>query len=169
VIFLAAIVVAWAWWQIGRIAGPGGLINLARVKCPRCGADMPIVRVPRSLEQALWGGGADDAHHVCLAVLPGGLVKEKVTVAIAAALSGAVLLTAINNQLGVIGYTMLIAYVFYLFFALCLLCIVAVLEAERLRTAGSARAALIVEQSTRVVFALAVAATVAAAVVLSHS
>ena len=31
-------------------------INLARVKCPRCGAKMPIMRFPTSERQALWGG-----------------------------------------------------------------------------------------------------------------
>jgi hypothetical protein len=32
-------------------------INLARVKCPRFGAKMPIMRFPTSQRQALWGGG----------------------------------------------------------------------------------------------------------------
>jgi hypothetical protein len=60
---------------------------------------------------------------------PAALVKEKVTVAI----TGAVLLTSINNQLGNVGYVIAVEYVFYIFFTLCLLCIVAVLAAERLR------------------------------------
>jgi hypothetical protein len=66
---------------------------------------------------------------------PTALVKEKVTVAITGALSGAVLVGAINNQLGNIGYMVAVEYVFYAFFALALLCIVAVLTAERLRAA----------------------------------
>jgi hypothetical protein len=94
---------------------------------------------------------------------PHGLVKEKVTVAITAALSGAVLLTAINGQLGAVGYTIAIEYVFYVFFALCVVCIVSVLAAERLRVAGHPATAVRTEQGTRLLFVLAVAALVAAA------
>lgn len=64
---------------------------------------------------------------------PAALVKEKVTVAITGALSGAVLLTAINSQLGSVGYTIAVEYIFYVFFALSLLCILSVLTIERLR------------------------------------
>ena len=67
---------------------------------------------------------------------PVALVKEKITVAITGALSGAVLLSSINSQLGNVGYVIAIEYGFYMYFALCLLCIVAVLMAERLRVAG---------------------------------
>jgi hypothetical protein len=101
---------------------------------------------------------------------PVALVKEKVTVAITAALSGAVLLTAINNQLGGIGYTIAVEYAFYVFFALSLLCIVAVLSAERLRAADRKSAAMVVERWTRIAFMLAVAATLAgAAAMAQHS
>ncbi|HMK78210.1 MAG TPA: ABC transporter substrate-binding protein [Xanthobacteraceae bacterium] len=94
---------------------------------------------------------------------PHGLVKEKVTVAITAALSGAVLLTAINGQLGGIGYTIMIEYVFYAFFALCVLCIISVLTAERLRVSNRQAAALRTEQGTRAIFLLTVLALVAGA------
>jgi branched-chain amino acid transport system substrate-binding protein len=50
---------------------------------------------------------------------PHALVKEKITVVITAALSGAVLLAAVNTQLGTIGYTMALEYV--LSFACCAL------------------------------------------------
>jgi hypothetical protein len=60
---------------------------------------------------------------------PVALVKEKVTVAITAALSGAVLLTAINSQLGSIGYTIMVEYAFFVFFGLSTLCIASVLAA----------------------------------------
>jgi branched-chain amino acid transport system substrate-binding protein len=94
---------------------------------------------------------------------PPALVKEKVTVAITAALSGAVLLSSINSQLGNVGYVIAVEYGFYVFFTLCLLCIVAVLFAERLRGAGRTSAALAVERSSRYLFLLGFLGTGAAA------
>ena len=93
---------------------------------------------------------------------PQGLVKEKVTVAVTAALSGAVLLSSVNAQLGGIGYTIAIEYVFYVFFGLCLLCIVSILAAERLRVAKREGAALRTEALTHALFVLTIAATAAA-------
>jgi hypothetical protein len=90
---------------------------------------------------------------------PPALVKEKVTVAI----TGAVLLSSINAQLGNVGYLIAIEYGFYAFFILCLLCIVAVLAAERLRSAGRQPMALAVEQSARYLFLLGFAGTAIAA------
>jgi hypothetical protein len=98
---------------------------------------------------------------------PNALVKEKVTVAITAALSGAVLLSAINTQLGNVGYVLAVEYVFYAFFTLCLLCIVSVLAAERFRAAGSQATAMTVERSGRYLFLLGVAATAATALVVT--
>ena len=100
---------------------------------------------------------------------PPALVKEKVSVAITGALSGAVLLSAINNQLGGIGYTIAVEYVFYLFFALSLLCIVSVLSAERLRVAGRSEAAVRAERWTRRVFALSAVGTLLGALGLYWS
>jgi len=93
---------------------------------------------------------------------PAALVKEKITVAITGALSGAVLLAAINSQLGNVGYVIAIEYGFYIYFALCLLCIVAVLIAERLRVAGHPETAVTVEQSARYAFLLGLVGTVLA-------
>jgi ABC-type branched-subunit amino acid transport system substrate-binding protein len=91
------------------------------------------------------------------------LVKEKVTVAVTAALSGAVLLSSINSQLGNIGYVIAVEYVFYLFFALCLLCIVSVLAGERLRVAGRQPQAVLVEQSARYLYLLGLVVVAGAA------
>ena len=93
---------------------------------------------------------------------PPALVRDKVAVAITGALSGAVLLASINNQLGNVAYTMDVEYAFYVFFALALLCILSVSLAEQLRVAGRRRAALVTERATRLVFFLAMAATAAA-------
>jgi hypothetical protein len=95
---------------------------------------------------------------------PHALVKEKITVAITGALSGAVLLASINSQLGNVGYVIAIEYGFYIYFALCLLCIVGVLIAERLRVAGHPKTAVTVEQSARYAFVLGLAATMLAGV-----
>jgi ABC-type branched-subunit amino acid transport system substrate-binding protein len=67
---------------------------------------------------------------------PPALTKEKVTVEVTAVLSGAVLLSAVNTQLGGVGYTIMVEYGFYGFFVLGLLCIFYVMLFERLRHAG---------------------------------
>ncbi len=85
---------------------------------------------------------------------PVALVKEKVTVAITGALSGAVLLSSINSQLGSIGYIIAVEYGFYIFFGLCLLCILAVLTAERLRAVGRQPMAFAVERGGRYLFVI---------------
>jgi branched-chain amino acid transport system substrate-binding protein len=97
---------------------------------------------------------------------PVGLVKEKITVAITGALSGAVLLASINSQLGNIGYVIALEYGFYVYFTLCLLCIVAVLAAERLRVAGSQPVAFAVERWARHAFLLGLAGTVVAGMIV---
>jgi ABC-type branched-subunit amino acid transport system substrate-binding protein len=96
---------------------------------------------------------------------PVALVKEKVTVAITGALSGAVLLSSINSQLGNVGYVMAVEYGFYAFFTLCLTCIIAVLLAERLRVAGRQQMAARVEGAGRHVFLLGLVGTVVAGIV----
>jgi branched-chain amino acid transport system substrate-binding protein len=90
---------------------------------------------------------------------PAALVKEKVTVTVTGTLSGAVLLSSINTQLGGVGYTVAVEYVFYIFFVLSLLCIVAVLGGERLRARNLGAAAAMTDRCTRIVFLLASAAT----------
>lgn len=100
---------------------------------------------------------------------PSGLTKEKVTVAVTAALSGAVFLSALNSQLGSIGYTIATEYAFYVFFALGLLCIVYVMSFETLRLGGRVAAATRVEHVTRLVFLLAVAATAGCALLYGQN
>jgi branched-chain amino acid transport system substrate-binding protein len=94
---------------------------------------------------------------------PANLVKEKVAVAITAALSGAVLLSSINAQLGGIGYVIAVEYVFYVFFALCLLCIVAVLTAEKFRAAANQPMAIAADRAGRYLFVLGGVGTILAA------
>jgi ABC-type branched-subunit amino acid transport system substrate-binding protein len=96
--------------------------------------------------------------------LPPALASSKVTVGITAALSGAVLLSAINSQLGNVGYVIAVEYGFYVFFALCLLCILTVLIAERQRIAGHPQSALTVERAGRAAFLTIFVVTTIAAV-----
>ena len=83
------------------------------------------------------------------------LIKEKVTVAVTSALTGAVLLSSINTQLGTVGYVMDVEYVFYIYFVLCLLAIVSALIGERWRSTGHPAAALRVERAGQFVFIVA--------------
>lgn len=88
------------------------------------------------------------------------LAKERLTVAIAALLSSAVLLTAINTQLSDTGYTVAIEYGFYIFFGLCLFCILFGLTVERLRQAGRKTALIYLDYAARFIYVLIVVATV---------
>jgi ABC-type branched-subunit amino acid transport system substrate-binding protein len=91
----------------------------------------------------------------------GELAPERIAVAIGGALSAAVLLTEINDQLGGIGYTVAVEYVFYVFFGLSLLSVLSVLVTNPLRAAGRDDMADRTERWTRFIFLLAVAGTVA--------
>jgi len=89
------------------------------------------------------------------------LAKERLTVAIAALLSSAVLLTAINTQLSDTGYTVAIEYGFYVFFSLCLFCILIGLIIERLRQAGRKKAVRYLDYAARTFYVLVVLSTIA--------
>jgi branched-chain amino acid transport system substrate-binding protein len=96
---------------------------------------------------------------------PSNLAAAKVTVAITAGLSGAVLLSSINAQLGNVGYVIAVEYGFYVFFGLCLLCILTVVLAERMRLAGLPERATTVERCGRYTFLTGLLTTVVAAIV----
>jgi uncharacterized membrane protein YhaH (DUF805 family) len=89
---------------------------------------------------------------------PAVLIKEKVTVAVTSALTGAVLLSSINAQLGVVGYVMAVEYVFYIFFGLCLFAIVTALAGERFRNVGRPASAVVVENAGQLLFIVALLA-----------
>ncbi|HKM62851.1 MAG TPA: ABC transporter substrate-binding protein [Acidisphaera sp.] len=97
------------------------------------------------------------------------LIKEKVTVAITGALSGAVLLTAINNQLGSVGYTIAIEYAFFVFFGLTTFAIFAALAAQHFRHVKRDHLAVATERGTRAVFILAIIGLLAGAWFVSAS
>jgi ABC-type branched-subunit amino acid transport system substrate-binding protein len=143
--------------------GDPGLVGLERVR-ELSGFNVSVDlnrRVIATLAKTLLPLGLMALIMFASLYFPHALVKEKVTVAITAALSGAVLLSAINSQLGNVGYVIAVEYVFYVFFTLCLLCIIAVLAAERFRVAGRSSMAVAVEQTGRYLFMLGMVGTAA--------
>ena len=88
------------------------------------------------------------------------LAKERLTVAISALLSSAVLLTAINSQLSDTGYTVAIEYGFYIFFSLCLFCILIGLLVERLRLAEKKIATKYLNYFARFFYIIVVSGTI---------
>ncbi len=72
-----------------------------------------------------------------------------------------------NSQLGNVGYTMAVEYVFYFFFGLFLFAILSVLAAERFRVAGRGAMAERTEVAERTMFAVTVLGIVAAVVAAS--
>ena len=91
---------------------------------------------------------------------PETLYRERVTIPVTAILTSAVLLLAIDNQLGDVGYTVAVEQIFYVFFALCLLVMLAGFGHERLRHAGRTRLCVVVDRIAQVLYAgTALAAT----------
>jgi hypothetical protein len=72
-------------------------------------------------------------------------------------------LTSVNSQLGSIGYTVAVEYIFYVFFGLAVLCIVCVFNAERMRVEKRMETALLIEHWSRIIFLVIVAVTLAGA------
>ncbi len=80
------------------------------------------------------------------------MVKERLTVAISALLSSALLLTGINSQLASTGYIFAIEYGFYIFFSLCLFCLLIGLIVESLRGKGHKNAIRLLSISARFLY-----------------
>jgi branched-chain amino acid transport system substrate-binding protein len=97
---------------------------------------------------------------------PAAWIKDRITVAITGALTAAVLLSAINSQLGGIGYVIAVEYAFFVFFGLATLCVLSTLGIERMLAVGNDTGAVTIERWTRRVFALAVGLTLLGMVVL---
>jgi branched-chain amino acid transport system substrate-binding protein len=94
---------------------------------------------------------------------PPSMSTPKVTVTVTAALSGTVLLSSINSQLGNIGYVIAVEYGFYAFFSLCLFCMVSSFLVERYRLLGRESSIVLVEGVSRTLFLLGLMGTIAAA------
>ena len=56
VVIFAVLAVGMALVIYGSIAKNKWGINLGQISCPRCNAELPKVRKPRSFQQSMWGG-----------------------------------------------------------------------------------------------------------------
>ena len=83
---------------------------------------------------------------------PETLFRERVTLPVTAILTSAVLLLAVDNQLGDVGYTVTAEKIFYVFFALCLMTMLAGFSHERLRHAGRKRLCAAVDRIAQVLY-----------------
>ena len=83
---------------------------------------------------------------------PETLFRERVTLPVTAILTSAVLLLAVDNQLGDVGYTVTVEKIFYVFFALCLMTMLAGFSHERLRHAGRKRLCAAVDRTAQVLY-----------------
>jgi hypothetical protein len=92
---------------------------------------------------------------------PETLFRERITLPVTAILTTAVLLLAVNNQLGDVGYTVAVEQIFYIFFALCLIVMFASFGHEKLRHAGKKRLCTVVDRTTQILYVATVLATTA--------
>jgi hypothetical protein len=83
---------------------------------------------------------------------PETLFRERISIPVTGILTSAVLLVAVNNQMGDVGYTVAIEIVFYVFFGLCLMTMLAGFMHERLRTRGRPRVAAVLDRSAQVLY-----------------
>jgi hypothetical protein len=83
---------------------------------------------------------------------PETLYRERVTIPVTAILTSAVLLLAIDNQLGDVGYTVAVEKIFYVFFALCLMTMLAGFGHERLRHAGRKDLCAVVDRIAKILY-----------------
>jgi ABC-type branched-subunit amino acid transport system substrate-binding protein len=98
---------------------------------------------------------------LCLLVLvvfatlffPETLFRERVTIPVTSILASAVLLVAVNSQIGDVGYTVVVEEMFYVFFVLCLMTMLAGYGHENLRNAGRKRVAVVLDHVAQLIYA----------------
>ena len=83
---------------------------------------------------------------------PETLYRERVTIPVTAILTSAVLLLAIDNQLGDVGYTVAVEKIFYVFFGLCLMAMLVGFGHEGLRHAGRKRLYVVLDRIAQVLY-----------------
>lgn len=54
-IFMIVLMIVSVYFILKKI-DPNFAINTKRVICPKCKIKLPIIRMPKSLKQAVWGG-----------------------------------------------------------------------------------------------------------------
>ena len=83
---------------------------------------------------------------------PETMFRERVTIPVTAILTSAVLLLAVNSQIGDVGYTLVVEEIFYIFFGLCLMTILAGYGHEKLRDAGRKSLAIVLDHVAQVIY-----------------
>jgi ABC-type branched-subunit amino acid transport system substrate-binding protein len=96
------------------------------------------------------------------------LTTERLTIAITALLTSAVLLGSVNNQLSDASYTVAIEYLFYVFFALCLCTLIAGVARERFHQLQRDRLMRALDLSVWIGYPVTVAVVVAIYVIHYH-
>ncbi|MGX1170043.1 branched-chain amino acid transport system substrate-binding protein [Bradyrhizobium sp. USDA 372] len=91
---------------------------------------------------------------------PETMFRERVTIPVTSILASAVLLVAVNSQIGDVGYTVVVEEMFYIFFVLCLMTVFAGYRHEKLRDAGRKRVAVVLDRAAQVVYAGTVLAVI---------
>ena len=90
---------------------------------------------------------------------PDKISKDRPPVAVAALISGTVLLVGVNNQLPEVGYTVALEYVFYVFFGLSLFAVAIAVVSDRLTLEGYKLSAKRLDYTARIVYVLIVVLT----------
>ena len=93
--------------------------------------------------------------------LPANLFRERINIPVTAILTSAVLLLSVNNQLGDIGYTITIEYIFYAFFALCLASMLIGIAHDALSMQGRNRDAVALARGGQAFYVVTVVAVIA--------
>jgi len=93
--------------------------------------------------------------------LPLNLFRERINIPVTAILTSAVLLLSVNNQLGDIGYTITMEYIFYAFFGLCLGSMLIGIAHDALCVEGRTGAAKILAIAGQVLYVLTVVGVIA--------
>ena len=91
---------------------------------------------------------------------PETMFRERVTIPVTSILASAVLLVAVNSQIGDVGYTVVVEEMFYIFFVLCLMTMLAGYGHENLRNAGRKRVAVVLDHVAQVIYAGTVLAVI---------
>jgi ABC-type branched-subunit amino acid transport system substrate-binding protein len=89
------------------------------------------------------------------------LFRERINIPVTAILTSAVLLLSVNNQLGDIGYTIAIEYIFYTFFALCLASMLIGITHHSLYAEGKKRQAAVLALAGQIFYVVTVASVIA--------
>ena len=93
--------------------------------------------------------------------LPANLFRERINIPVTAILTSAVLLLSVNNQLGDIGYTITIEYIFYAFFGLCLASMLIGIAHDALLLQAKTREAGTLAHAGQVFYVLTIASLIA--------